>query len=142
LAPETFTPYWIKATSRPAWIALSLPDRERRQPRGSSSRMSTSLYRRILRMSPDHRNSASFSGLNDQGSFDAIMQFIRSHHDQYDKVHWRLPPTSPFMTDSLIRIEVGIRPKMMLKLVDLKGAIERRRWPRSSRRNQPAGQRR
>ncbi len=67
---------------------------------------------------------------NDQGSFDAIMQFIRSHADQYDKVHWRLP-TDVSIHDRLVdpRIDVAIRPKMMLKLVDLKGAIEGRRWP-------------
>lgn len=60
----------------------------------------------------------------DQGSFDAIMQFIRTHADQFANISWRLP-TEVCVHDRLIdqRIDVKIRAKMMFKLVDIKGAI-------------------
>lgn len=63
----------------------------------------------------------------DQGSFDMIMQFIRSHRDQFEKIGWVLPPDVS-IHDRLAdqRIEVALKPKMMLKIVDIKGAMEQR----------------
>lgn len=63
----------------------------------------------------------------DQGSFDAILQFVRAHRDQHGKIEWYLPTDVP-LHDRLVdqRITVALKPKMMLKLVDLKAAIERR----------------
>lgn len=63
----------------------------------------------------------------DQGSFDMIMKFIRSHRDQFDKVSWVLPSDIDIherLSDQ--RIEISLKPKMMLKIVDIKGAFEMR----------------
>ena len=67
----------------------------------------------------------------DQGSFDMIMQFIRSHQDQFDKIGWILPPDVSIhdrLSDQ--RIEVALKPKMMLKIIDIKGALEMRPFSR------------
>ena len=64
------------------------------------------------------------------GVLDAILQFARSHRDQVQKIHWRLP-IDVLLHDRMVdpQIEVALKPKMMLKLVDLKRAWELRTYP-------------
>jgi len=65
----------------------------------------------------------------DPGALNAILQFIRNLRDQVKEVRWFLPvdvDLFPHFEDS--KIKVLLWPKMMLKLVDLKGAIEQRSY--------------
>lgn len=77
---------------------------------------------------PDlHINHAVWA---DSDALRAILAYIRSHVDQVLKVHWMLPvdvDLFPFFSDD--RVKVELHQKMMLKLVDLKAAIERRSYP-------------
>lgn len=60
----------------------------------------------------------------------AILSFIRAHRDQAAKIRWSLPvdiDLYPYFEE--LNIQVLRKPKMMLKLVDLKGALERRSFP-------------
>jgi predicted acetyltransferase len=66
----------------------------------------------------------------DADALRAILSFIRGHRDQVLKTRWFLPvdvDLYPYFEDP--NIQMLLKPKMMLKLVDLKGAIERRRYP-------------
>jgi len=67
----------------------------------------------------------------DQGALDAVMEFLRGHRDQVKKVCWYLP-TDVRLHDQMIdpEIDVRLKPKMMLKLVDVKQAIESRSYDR------------
>lgn len=65
----------------------------------------------------------------DADALRAILGFIRSHRDQVLKVLWSLPvdiDLFPFFADDHVKVE--LHQKMMLKLVDLKAAIERRTY--------------
>jgi predicted acetyltransferase len=65
----------------------------------------------------------------DPGALNAIMQFLRNLRDQVKEVRWFLPvdvDIFPHFEDP--KIKVLLWPKMMLKLVDLKGAIEGRHY--------------
>jgi len=66
----------------------------------------------------------------ERGALDAILQLLRSHRDQVPKIIWRLP-TDTWLYDRLVdpRLEVSVKPKMMLKLVDFRGALEQRSYP-------------
>ena len=66
----------------------------------------------------------------DADVFRAILSFIRSHRDQVRKVIWMLPvdvDLYPYFENP--NFQMLYEPKMMLKLVDLKGAIESRSYP-------------
>lgn len=68
----------------------------------------------------------------DQDALRAILELIWVHRDQMKKVTWHLPTDVdlfPFFREA-IEPEVRLKHKMMLKLVDLKGAIEQRSYPR------------
>ncbi len=65
----------------------------------------------------------------DPGTLDAILQFLRGLRDQVKEVRWFLPidvDLFPFFEDP--KIKVTYWPKMMFKLVDLKTAIELRKY--------------
>lgn len=65
----------------------------------------------------------------DPDALRAILGFIRAHRDQVLKVEWMLPADVdlfPFFGDDHVKVE--LHQKMMLKLVDLKAAIERRSY--------------
>lgn len=66
----------------------------------------------------------------DPGTLGAILQFLRGLRDQVKEIRWFLPvdiDLYPYFEDP--KIKVLYWPKMMLKLVDLKAAIELRRYP-------------
>ncbi len=65
----------------------------------------------------------------DADALRAVLSFIRAHRDQVSKVLWSLPvdvDLFPFFADDHVKVER--HQKMMLKLVDMKGAIERRSY--------------
>jgi predicted acetyltransferase len=65
-----------------------------------------------------------------QSAWDAILQLLRGHRDHINKIQWYLPVDVPLhdqMVDPLI--DVKLMPKMMLKLVDFKVAVESRSYP-------------
>ncbi|MBI3872595.1 MAG: GNAT family N-acetyltransferase [candidate division Zixibacteria bacterium] len=67
---------------------------------------------------------------SEAGAFDAILQFLRGHRDQVPKINWRMPPDVPLQARLVDpQIEAVLKPKMMLKLVDFKGALEQRTYP-------------
>jgi len=68
----------------------------------------------------------------DNDALQAILALIWSHRDQMKKVTWHLPTDVdlfPFFSEA-ITPEVHLKHKMMLKLVDLKAAIEQRSYPK------------
>ncbi|MEK7867531.1 MAG: GNAT family N-acetyltransferase [Planctomycetota bacterium] len=70
----------------------------------------------------------------DEPTLDAIVGHLRAHRDQVEKVRWNLPcdvDLFPRFDDP--KIEVSLRPRAMLKLVDLKAAIEARTYAPSLR---------
>lgn len=68
----------------------------------------------------------------DEPTLAAILGHLRAHRDQVEKVRWNLPcDVDLFPSFEDPKIEVSIRPRAMLKLVDVKGAIEARTYAAS-----------
>lgn len=58
-------------------------------------------------------------------ALNVLLNFVHAHRDQFNTVNWYAPPDIS-LRDLDPQMDLTLKPKMMLKLVDLKSAIEKR----------------
>ncbi|MEW5875411.1 MAG: GNAT family N-acetyltransferase [Candidatus Zixiibacteriota bacterium] len=105
------------------------------QATGSRKRLSTPMGFLVTTLSTEEgfgkvRLRVSDAGWLNNDALAAILRFLRSHRDQVKTVQWFTPADVdlfPWFSDP--GIECNLRVKMMLKLVDLAGALEKRTFP-------------
>jgi predicted acetyltransferase len=98
------------------------------------SRLSTPMGYLITTLSTEEGSGKDRLRVNDAAWLNreallAILQFLRSHRDQVKTIQWFTPPeVDLFPCFENPGIDCNLRVKMMLKLVDLAGAIEQRSY--------------